>query len=132
MLRINRLTDYGFVLLAHLVENEAVENHNARDLSVELDIPLPTVSKVLKMLTQGELLESYQGSQGGYKLARGADKISAAEIIEVMEGPVSLTACCVEDGCDRNCSVSKSWQKVNGLVVGELRKTSLIDLVAGV
>lgn len=132
MLRINRLTDYGFVLLAHLVENEAVENHNARDLSVELDIPLPTVSKVLKMLTQGELLESYQGSQGGYRLARGADKISAAEIIEVMEGPVSLTACCVEDGCDRNCSVSKSWQKVNGLVVGELRKTSLIDLVAGV
>ena len=45
MLRINRLTDYSFVLLAHLVENEAVENHNARDLSVELDIPLPTVSK---------------------------------------------------------------------------------------
>ena len=132
MLRINRLTDYSFMLLAHLVENEAVENHNARDLSVELDIPLPTVSKVLKMLTQGELLESYQGSQGGYRLARGADKISAAEIIEVMEGPVSLTACCVEDGCDRNCSVSKSWQKVNGLVVGELRKTSLIDLVAGV
>lgn len=132
MLRINRLTDYSFVLLAHLVENEAVENHNARDMSVELDIPLPTVSKVLKMLTQGELLESYQGSQGGYRLARGADKISAAEIIEVMEGPVSLTACCVEDGCDRNCSVSKSWQKVNGLVVGELRKTSLIDLVAGV
>lgn len=132
MLRINRLTDYSFVLLAHFVENEAVENHNARDLSVELDIPLPTVSKVLKMLTQGELLESYQGSQGGYRLARGADKISAAEIIEVMEGPVSLTACCVEDGCDRNCSVSKSWQKVNGLVVGELRKTSLIDLVAGV
>ena len=132
MLRINRLTDYSFVLLAHLVENEAVENHNARDLSVELDIPLPTVSKVLKILTQGELLESYQGSQGGYRLARGADKISAAEILEVMEGPVSLTACCVEDGCDRNCSVSKSWQKVNGLVVGELRKTSLIDLVAGV
>lgn len=132
MLRINRLTDYGFVLLAHLVENEAVENHNARDLSVELDIPLPTVSKVLKILTQGELLESYQGSHGGYRLARGADKISAAEIIEVMEGPVSLTACCVEDGCDRNCSVSKSWQKVNGLVVGQLRKTSLIDLVAGV
>jgi FeS assembly SUF system regulator len=132
MLRINRLTDYSFVLLAHLVENEAVENHNARDLSVELDIPLPTVSKVLKILTQGELLESYQGSHGGYRLARGADKISAAEIIEVMEGPVSLTACCVEDGCDRNCSVSKSWQKVNGLVVGQLRKTSLIDLVAGV
>ena len=132
MLRINRLTDYSFMLLAHLVENEAVENHNARDLSVELDIPLPTVSKVLKILAQGELLESYQGSHGGYRLARGADKISAAEIIEVMEGPVSLTACCVEDGCDRNCSVSKSWQKVNGLVVGQLRKTSLIDLVAGV
>jgi FeS assembly SUF system regulator len=132
MLRINRLTDYSFLLLAHIVAKVMVENHNARDLSAELDIPFPTVSKVLKILTQGGVLESHQGSHGGYRLARSATDISAAEIIEVMEGPVSLTACCVENGCDRNCSVSKSWQKVNGLVVEQLRKTSLINLIDGV
>ena len=99
-------------------------------MSEELDIPLPTVSKVLKLLVQGNLLESQQGSQGGYHLSKPAKEISAAEIIEVLEGPVSMTACCVTDGCDRNCAVSNSWQKVNAVIVNELKSVSLAEMVA--
>lgn len=129
MLRITRLTDYGFILLAKMCEDES-SLQNAKDMSEELDIPLPTVSKVLKLLVQGNLLESQQGSQGGYHLSKPAKEISAAEIIEVLEGPVSMTACCVTDGCDRNCAVSNSWQKVNAVIVNELKSVSLADMVA--
>ena len=129
MLRITRLTDYGFILLAKMCEDES-SLQNAKDMSEELDIPLPTVSKVLKLLVQGDLLESQQGSQGGYHLSKPAKEISAAEIIEVLEGPVSMTACCVTDGCDRNCAVSNSWQKVNAVIVNELKSVSLADMVA--
>ena len=129
MLRITRLTDYGFILLAKMCEDES-SLQNAKDMSEELDIPLPTVSKVLKLLVQGNLLDSQQGSQGGYHLSKPAKEISAAEIIEVLEGPVSMTACCVTDGCDRNCAVSNSWQKVNAVIVNELKSVSLADMVA--
>ena len=129
MLRITRLTDYGFILLAKMCEDES-SLLNAKDMSEELDIPLPTVSKVLKLLVQGDLLESQQGSQGGYHLSKPAKEISAAKIIEVLEGPVSMTACCVTDGCDRNCAVSNSWQKVNAVIVNELKSVSLADMVA--
>ena len=129
MLRITRLTDYGFILLAKMCEDESLLQ-NAKDMSEELDIPLPTVSKVLKLLVQGNLLESQQGSQGGYHLSKPAKEISAAKIIEVLEGPVSMTACCVTDGCDRNCAVSNSWQKVNAVIVNELKSVSLADMVA--
>ena len=129
MLRITRLTDYGFILLAKMCEDESLLQ-NAKDMSEELDIPLPTVSKVLKLLVQGNLLESQQGSQGGYHLSKPAKEISAAEIIEVLEGPVSMTACCVTDGCDRNCAVSNSWQKVNAVIVNELKSVSLAEMVA--
>lgn len=129
MLRITRLTDYGFILLAKMCEDES-SLQNAKDMSEELDIPLPTVSKVLKLLVQGNLLESQQGSQGGYHLSKPAKEISAAEIIEVLEGPVSMTACCVTDGCDRNCAVSNSWQKVNAVIVNELKSVSLAEMVA--
>ena len=54
MLRITRLTDYGFILLAKMCEDES-SLQNAKDMSEELDIPLPTVSKVLKLLVQGNL-----------------------------------------------------------------------------
>ena len=49
MLRITRLTDYGFILLAQMCEEEGAL-FNAKDLSEQLAIPLPTVSKVLKLL----------------------------------------------------------------------------------
>ena len=129
MLRITRLTDYGFILLAQMCEEEGAL-FNAKDLSEQLAIPLPTVSKVLKLLVQGSLLASHQGSHGGYRLARAASAISAAEIIEVLEGPVSMTACCITDGCDRNCAVSNSWQKVNAVIVDKLRSVSLAEMVA--
>ena len=128
MLRITRLTDYGFILLAEMC-GDSEELYNAKNLSDRLDIPLPTVSKVLKLLVQGSLLKSHQGSQGGYQLARSAKQISAAEIIEVLEGPVSMTACCIIDGCDRNCSVSNSWQKVNAIIVENLRSVSLAAML---
>ncbi|HBO87438.1 MAG TPA: SUF system Fe-S cluster assembly regulator [Verrucomicrobia bacterium] len=128
MLRITRLTDYGFILLAEIFQGKG-KLSNSKDLAEQLDIPLPTVSKVLKLLLQGSLLVSIQGSQGGYRLAREASAISAAEIIEVLEGPVSMTACCITNGCDRNCAVSNSWQKVNSVIVDKLRSVSLEEMV---
>lgn len=131
MLRITKITDYGFILLAHMANQEEGSLHNAKDLSSSIGIPLPTVSKVLKILTQGDILISHQGSKGGYSLARPASQISASEIIEAVEGPVAITDCSSEEGCERNCPVSPSWQKVNGTVIGALKSLTLADMAVG-
>jgi FeS assembly SUF system regulator len=128
MLRITKITDYGFILLAHMANQDGELLHNAKDLSTAIGIPLPTVSKVLKILTQGGILKSHQGSKGGYSLARNANAISAAEIIEAVEGPVAITDCSSADGCDRNCQVSPSWQQVNRAVIGALKGLTLADM----
>jgi FeS assembly SUF system regulator len=131
MLRITKITDYGFILLAHMATQDRDSLHNAKDLSASIDIPLPTVSKVLKILTQGNILKSHQGSKGGYSLARAPDQISAAEVIEAIEGPVAITDCSSADGCDRDCQVSPRWQQVNGAVIGALQGLTLADMASG-
>lgn len=131
MLRITKITDYGFILLAHMANQEEGALHNAKDLSSSIDIPLPTVSKVLKILTQGGILKSHQGSKGGYSLAKPTDRITAAEIIEAIEGPVAITECSSAEGCDRNCAVSPSWKRVNGAVIGALDGLKLSDMAQG-
>lgn len=131
MLRITKITDYGFILLAHMANQEEGTLHNAKDLSSSIGIPLPTVSKVLKILTQGGILQSHQGSKGGYSLAKPAGSISAAEIIEAVEGPVAITDCSSAEGCERNCAVSPSWQKVNDAVIGALAGLTLADMTHG-
>lgn len=131
MLRITKIADYGFLLLVHMANQEQDKLHNAKDLSSAIGLPLPTVSKVLKILTQGGILSSQQGSKGGYFLARPASEISASEIIEVIEGPVAITDCSSVDGCERNCQVSPSWQKVNGTVVRVLKELTLAKMAVG-
>ena len=131
MLRITKITDYGFILLAYMARQEEGMLHNAKDLSASIGIPLPTVSKVLKILTQGGILDSHPGSKGGYSLARESSMISAAEIIEAVEGPVAITDCSGTEGCERKCPVSPSWQRVNSAVVGALSELSLADMANG-
>ena len=130
MLRITKITDYGFNLLVHMAMEDREHLHNAKDLSAAINIPLPTVSKVLKILTQGKILTSIQGSKGGYFLARPASEITAVEVIEVIEGPVAITDCSGAEGCERNCPVSPSWQKVNGSIVRSLKELSLADMAS--
>ena len=131
MLRITKITDYGFNLLAHMAKQDSEMLHNAKDLSAAIGIPLPTVSKVLKILTQGGILLSHQGSKGGYSLSKPANEITAAEIIEAVEGPVAITDCSGADGCERNCVVGPSWQKVNRAMIGALSALSLADMSNG-
>ncbi len=128
MLRITKITDYGFILLAHMANQNQDTLHNAKDLSTAIGIPLPTVSKVLKILTQGGILQSHQGSKGGYTLSRKPAEITAAEIIEAVEGPVAITDCSSAEGCERKCVVSPSWQRVNGAVISSLKALTLADM----
>ena len=77
MLRMTKQTDYGFVLLSHLA-NEAAGEANAPELASETKLPLPMVSKILKLLVRQGLLLSHRGVKGGYSLARPAAEITAA------------------------------------------------------
>lgn len=128
MLKITKITDYGFVLLAHMASNGEENLYSAKELAAASKLALPTVSKVLKILTQGEILVSHQGSKGGYALSKPADQIAAASIIEAIEGPLAITDCS-GDGCTRGgCRVGVSWRKVNQTVVDALSDLSLADM----
>ena len=92
MIRLGRLTDYGIVLMSHLAATDDGP-HNARDLAAQTQLPLPAVSKLLKLLARAGLLTSSRGAKGGYALARPASEITVPQMIEALEGPIALTDC---------------------------------------
>jgi Rrf2 family protein len=79
VLRISRLTDYGTVVLAHLARDDA-GLVSAAEVASATGIALPTVSKLLKSLAKAEIVTSTRGPHGGYRLARDARAISAADV----------------------------------------------------
>lgn len=133
MLRISKLTDYGTVLLAHLAADQA-SVRSAADVASATGIALPTVSKLLKLLARAGLVTSTRGSNGGYKLARDAAEISAADVIDALEGPVSITECSSTDSrCEHEgvCNVGGAWQNINVAIRSALQEVSLRDLLRG-
>ena len=130
MLRISKLTDYGTVVLAHLA-TEPARVCSAADVAQATGIALPTVSKLLKSLGRAQLVTSRRGANGGYQLARDPRDISAASVIDALEGPVSITECSASDShCDYEsvCNVGSAWQRINVAIRRALEDISLTDL----
>ncbi len=130
MLRISRLTDYATVLLATLAR-EPGRQRTAAALAAATQIGAPTVSKVLKQLQRAGLVVSTRGLHGGYQLARPAVAISAAAILDALEGPVALTDCAAGNGqchIESTCHVGGAWQRLNHAIRRSLRDVSLAQL----
>ncbi|HEV2855539.1 MAG TPA: SUF system Fe-S cluster assembly regulator [Thermoanaerobaculia bacterium] len=130
MIRITKQTDYGIVLLTHLAAHPD-RPYNAPELSAEARLPLPMVSKILKLLAKEGLLVSHRGVKGGYSLSRTAAEITMAEIIAALEGPIAITECVsVESDCTHEalCPVRSNWRRINDAVRTALVGISLAEM----
>lgn len=130
MLRISRLTDYGTVVLAHLARDHT-DVASTTEVAAATGLAIPTVSKILKSLCKAHLVTSTRGAHGGYKLARTPSEISAADVIDALEGPVSITDCSAADRhceIESQCSVGSAWQRINVAIRRALGDITLVDL----
>ena len=131
MIKLSRLTDYGVVVMSQMAQDMSAMK-TASELAAATGVPTPTVAKLLKRLVKAGLVESWRGVNGGYALTRRIDVITAADIIEALEGPVALTACV--DGSEADCGVASlcpmrgGWEKVNRAIRAALEELTLAEL----
>jgi FeS assembly SUF system regulator len=130
MIRMSKLTDYAIVILAHLARSESTLT--AQSLSARSRVPLPTVSKLCKELSRAGLLQSHRGRHGGYSLTRPPERISVAEVVEALEGPIALTECGSPGadpcGIEPFCLSKGSWDPVSRAVQTALAALPLSEI----
>jgi FeS assembly SUF system regulator len=110
---------------------DAQRQFTAGELAERTHVRAPTVSKVLKQLQRAGLVVSSRGQHGGYQLARPASAITAAAILDALEGPVALTDCAAghgQCGIEASCQVGTAWQRVNAAIRSSLHEVSLAQL----
>ncbi len=124
MFRISRLTDYGVVILRYLAEQQAMPM-SARDIALVSGLPLPTVSKLLKMMAKHKLISAKRGAAGGYELLEDPRLISLLRVIEIFEGPPAITSCMSDalHKCqiDNVCPQKSSWHVVHARIAQVLQ-----------
>lgn len=130
MLKLTKKADYGLIALRHLASIPGA-TASAKDMADAYHLPVPLLAKVLQQLTRAGILQSVAGTNGGYRLARDASRISALEVVRAIDGPVILTHCFTEHGtCDQSesCTVREPLRRVHEAILELLNKFTITDL----
>src|SRR5499425_3477603 len=133
MLRLSKKSDYALIAMKHLALRGDQGSSSAREIAALYDIPIELLAKVLQRLVRRGLLSSHQGTRGGYQLVRLPSQISVADVIQAIEGPVSVTACSTEDGqCEQfqKCNVRDPLWRVRERILTALGECTIAELAA--
>jgi Rrf2 family protein len=131
MLRLSKKADYALMAMKHLALRGDRGSSSAREIAEAYGIPIELMAKVLQRLVQRGLLASHQGTRGGYHLARLPGQMSVADVIQAIDGPVTVTACSTDDGqCDQfaKCNVRDPLWKVRERILQALGATTIAEL----
>jgi len=133
MLRLSKKADYALMAMKHLALLGDRGSSSAREIAGEYDIPIELMAKVLQRLVRRGLLTSHQGTRGGYQLARAPRAISVADVIQAIDGPVTVTACSTDEGpCEQfeKCNVRDPLWRVREKILTALGECTIAELAA--
>ena len=131
MLRLSKKADYALLAMRHLAANVDRDAVSAREVAEAYDIALELLAKVLQQLVRARLLDSHQGIRGGYGLAKPAADVSVVEVIQAIDGPLTVTACSADDhSCEQytKCNIRDPLWRLKDRIVSALAATSVADL----
>ena len=139
-MRLTHLADYAVVMMTAAARRPPSLRGepaclSATELADETGVPLPTAQKLMQRLAAHGLLTGTRGAGGGYALARPVTAISLADIVEAVEGPITMTQCSGSDepsdcALDAHCRVKPHMGIVGAKVRGALGAVSLQELAS--
>lgn len=128
---LSKRGDYAIRAVLHLAREEGKGLTKTREIAEAMNIPPRYLAQILSVLVRERLLEATAGREGGYALARPADRISLLDVIQAMEAPLGLRRCllrgipCEADGL---CVVHEAWYRAQEALHAELSSTSFAEL----
>ena len=131
MLKVSKLADYAVMIMLKMAHNPH-KLYSATELLAMTGLNLPTVRKVLKLLSLQDLLQAKRGADGGYVMTKSPLNTSLLEIIEAVDGALAFTECCESgfNGCSvLHCRMHRHWDVVNQKVRATLKGFTLENLI---
>lgn len=139
LFRVSARNHAGLILMAEICRPashvprrtpDAAVYVSLKDVAERMGLSQGFLEEIAMDLKKAKLIEGRKGPGGGYRLAKGADKITAEEILNALEGPVDMIGCtcgpCDKSGC---CSSKSLWSFLQRDVIKSLKKTTLADVV---
>ena len=125
--------EYGFRCLVQIARRASV---TIPEISEAEGISQAYTAKLLRTLRQSGFIASVRGKEGGYSLARAADRIFVGEVLAALGGKMFDSAFCETHSGQAHvcahtsdCSLRALWKRVQVALDEVLGKTALQDLL---
>jgi Rrf2 family protein len=130
-MQLTREGDYGIRSVLYLARQPYKKVSFVTEISEEYKIPRSFLAKILQKLVKAKIVRSYRGVKGGFSLARQAKEISVLDVLEAIEGKLTMNICLADKKkCDfsRHCPIHSVWANVQMKVTDVLKKSNFDDL----
>lgn len=131
-MQITRQADYAVRAVLHVAQLEEGERLATSVIAEEENIPLPFLAKIVSQLSVKGILDAMRGASGGVRLARDPQDISLLEVIEAIDGEISLNRCVLNaEACPTTafCPVHEVWCEAQQDLVNRLKSTTFAHLL---
>jgi Rrf2 family iron-sulfur cluster assembly transcriptional regulator len=129
---IRRNTDYAARLMVHLAKHYGNSPISTRAAATRQQVPYQLACKLMQKLNNARLVESCMGPKGGFALGNEPSKISLLEIVEAIQGPISMNRCVLnKNACSRKkfCTVRGKLIDIQKNMTRELASITLDELI---
>lgn len=133
-MKITQEADYGLRVVLFLSKLDYGEKIEAKSIAEHEHIPIRFLLKILRKLAQAGIIKSYRGVNGGYSLNKLPEEISIKDVIEIIDGPISINRCTIDENfCTANrasyCQLHKAMEGVRDTLCDILSKTNFGDFI---
>jgi len=140
MFQFTKKTEYAIIALKHIASQSEGTYSSAREIADRYHLSFDLVSKIMQRLKREGYVQSHQGILGGYSLSADLNKISLADFVEAMDGPLGMIECARPSGTDgagaqtciqfNHCTIVGPMRRLNSRVRDVLRQTTLGEIFA--
>jgi Rrf2 family protein len=131
-MQITRQADYALRAMLFLARLEPGEKEATSKIAEEQEIPPSFLAKIISQLHIAGLINTSRGARGGVSLARAPKEISLLDVVEAIDGPITLNECVGDpDVCafGDNCPIHEVWCKAQAELVKKLRESTFDQLI---
>jgi Rrf2 family protein len=132
-MKFSTRSSYGLRAIIHLAKNYGRKPLSLAKIAKAEKISQAYLERLFSRLKKAGFVNSSKGMAGGYQLAKNPAKISVFELIEALEGPISVFRCIVGKGkvaCEvKICPSARVYQKVQRAIITSLKSMTLKDLI---
>lgn len=133
-MKITRETDYAIRCILHM-SKQPDTLHMITDIAQQQDVPKSFLAKILQKLAKADIVVSTRGVKGGFTLSRKPSHITLLNIIEAVQGPLSVNICVMDNkSCPRNgvCSVHPIWVDIREFLNKKLGEYTFKQILSSV